>query len=279
MFPKEEVPDGLDGGRDTEAGPLSRRLPTEHAPPEPQEGVFYRRVPQDINRHGDLRQNSGDGRPRRAQPQPGHKDQVQKHVDDTAHHDGAERGSAVPQAPQDGAAGVVQGQKGDACKHDAQIILRVLENVRRGVQKNQDVLNKHRPKGADSQIDSAQNYTKGGQKRSQVLRPPHTEPLGGQHRQSGGEAYDYHDEHGVGGGDRADPGQRQLPLHVAHDKGVHPVEHLLEHPAEDQGHGEGGQSLGDAPLGHVVAHGSYLLFLCTNRDAQKLPYGQAVPQG
>lgn len=255
---EEDIPKGggpgLDGRRDTEAGPLAGGAPAEHAPPGPEKGVLFPGVPQDINCHGDLRQDSGDGRPRRTHAQTGDKDQVQKHVDDTAYHNGGKGGFAVPQPPEDGAAGVVQGQEGDAGKHDAQVVLRVLEDVRRGVQADEDILHKHSPKGADSQIDPAQDQAEGRQEGPQVLRPSHAEPLGGQHGQSGGEAHDDHDEHGVGGGDRADASQGQLPLHVAHDKGVHPVEQLLEHPAEDQRHGKGGQRPSDAPLGHVVFH-------------------------
>ena len=145
------------------------------------------------------------------------------------------------------------------------------------MQKDQDLLHKHRAQGADHQKEPAQDQAEGGQDVPQLLPPAHAEPLGGQDGQPGGEAHDDHDEHGVGGGDRADAGQGQLPLHVAHDKGVHPVEQLLEHAAEDQGHGEGGQRPGDAPLSHVVFHGSFppVRFWCTKETPKS--YHTATP--
>ena len=129
-----------------------------------------------------------------------------------------------------------------------------MENILGRIQQNQDLLHKHRAQTANCQENAPEDQAEQSQNIFEFLRPAHPKPLGGQNRQPGGEAHYDHDKHAVGRCNRADSGQGQLPLHIAHNESVHPVEQLLKHAAEDQGHGERRQRLGNAALGHIMFH-------------------------
>ena len=247
---------GLDGRRQTEPAAPGGHRPV-HTPParlEAQHGVLFHGVQHQKDGHHPLGEDGGRRRPCRAVPQHHHKGHVQHHIDPRAHQDGQEGGPAVPHTPQDGGIGVVDGQKGHAGEHDSQIALRDSKNIRWRVHRPQDGRGEEQAQGGHRRKNAPQKQRKGGQEPAQPALLPHAVRPGGQHREPAGKAGDDHDKEAVEGGGGSNPGQGQLPLHVAHNKGVHPVKQLLEYPAQHQRHSKGHHCPGDAPLNHIPLH-------------------------
>ena len=214
--------------------------------------------PHELNRHQQGGHSLGqDGGHRYARHLPGEGDDeqhVQRDVETAANEQAQEGEPGVADGAKDPGAHVEQQQEQRPHKEDALVQQRLVEGVRRGLQKGQQLGGEqaYQRSHAQTQQDAQPIADAHGRGHPLVLLSP--VELGDDHRRAAGQGHEEADDQvDQYGGAAAHGGQGLCAHEFAHHEGVHRVIELLEQRSRGDGQEEAHQLFDDGPFSKFVS--------------------------
>lgn len=219
-----------------------------------QDGVFLHHIEQTRHAGYPLRSHRGDGRPGHSGLEAQNQGEVQQDVQYGGQGQEVDRRFAVPQGADHSGQQVIQEGGGDAHEDDENIGIGVVEDVRRGEHRRQDLPAQQAGGRGEHHRENHRQPGGVGHIAAHFRGLPRPHPLG--HRDSEAVAHphteaDHKEVDGAGGAHRR---QGRGAQQLAHDHGVHHVVELLEQHPEQGGQGKADNQPHGAAGGQVSGH-------------------------
>ena len=227
--------------------------------------------------HG-LAEHGGERRTEGTHPEHDDAEQVQPDVQEARHQQEVERALAVAQSAHQGAGHIVQQGERDAHKNGADVDIRQVDDVVRGVGPDQDGAGHgHRDHGEHRRKEDRQPDGVGGVTAHLTVVLCAERPRNGD-GEAAGDAVDEAQHQIVQAAHAADRRQRFHTDEPAHDDGIGQIVELLKQTAQHQRDRKGEDQLERAALCHIFCHVSALLW-GSSKATKPIFFRQKRPAG